>query len=407
MCKSVYNSNDMFTLKPTIRANRANSENKAQVIISISKKNRRAEFPTGVRVSLDEWDKLKGEATGRNAKAINNIIAVHMASVQMKAYQLELENPAAIPSELLAQLRGKVKNKVTFMSQLEKHARNADTGGTADLYLATKRRMLAYKSDADKLTFEQIDVDWLNGFEAFMAKTCSKNARNIHLRNIRTVFNRSIDDEITTAYPFRKFKVRPEPTRKRALTVDKFRELMAFDCESADAPHRDMFLLIFMLIGINITDLHGAFAANIIDGRLEYCRAKTHKLYSIKIEPEALSLIQKHAGTTKLINIAERYRTAHDWGRRINEGLRRIGPFERKGLGGKKIIKPLCPELTTYWARHTWATIAASLDIPRDTIAHALGHGGNTVTDIYIDFDQAKVDEANRRVLDWVLYGKK
>ena len=59
-------------------------------------------------------------------------------------------------------------------------------------------------------------------------------------------------------------------------------------------------------------------------------------------------------------------------------------------------------ELTTYWARHSWATVAASLDIPKETIAAALGHGGNTVTDIYIDFDQKKVDEANRKVLDYV-----
>ena len=64
-------------------------------------------------------------------------------------------------------------------------------------------------------------------------------------------------------------------------------------------------------------------------------------------------------------------------------------------------------KLTMYVARHSWATIAASLDIPKDTIAHALGHGNNTVTDIYIEFDQRKVDAANRMVLDWVLYGKK
>ena len=60
-----------------------------------------------------------------------------------------------------------------------------------------------------------------------------------------------------------------------------------------------------------------------------------------------------------------------------------------------------------YKARHSWATIAAELEIPKETIAAALGHGGNTVTDIYIDFDRKKVDEANRRVLDWVLYGKR
>lgn len=60
--------------------------------------------------------------------------------------------------------------------------------------------------------------------------------------------------------------------------------------------------------------------------------------------------------------------------------------------------------LTTYWARHSWATIAASLDIPKETISAALGHQlGSTITSIYIDFDQAKVDRANRQVIDYIL----
>lgn len=63
-------------------------------------------------------------------------------------------------------------------------------------------------------------------------------------------------------------------------------------------------------------------------------------------------------------------------------------------------------ELTSYWARHSWATMAALPDVPKETIAATLGHGGNSVTDIYIDFDVRKVHVANRRVLDYVLYGK-
>jgi integrase len=64
--------------------------------------------------------------------------------------------------------------------------------------------------------------------------------------------------------------------------------------------------------------------------------------------------------------------------------------------------------VTTYWARHSWATIAASLDIPDDTIALALGHSGaNATTSIYIERDLRKVDAANRRVIDFVLYGRK
>lgn len=68
----------------------------------------------------------------------------------------------------------------------------------------------------------------------------------------------------------------------------------------------------------------------------------------------------------------------------------------------KKRYHALFPNITSYWARHTWATIAASLDIPKETIAAALGHGGNTTTDIYIDFDRRKVDEANRKVIDFL-----
>ena len=61
------------------------------------------------------------------------------------------------------------------------------------------------------------------------------------------------------------------------------------------------------------------------------------------------------------------------------------------------------PGLSSYWARHTWATIAASLDIPKETISAALGHEiGSPITSIYIRLDQKKVDEANRMVIDYV-----
>ena len=61
-------------------------------------------------------------------------------------------------------------------------------------------------------------------------------------------------------------------------------------------------------------------------------------------------------------------------------------------------------DISTYYARHSWATIAYNeAKIPKDDIAAALGHGGKTVTDIYINEDLAKIDEANRKVLN-VIY---
>jgi len=63
----------------------------------------------------------------------------------------------------------------------------------------------------------------------------------------------------------------------------------------------------------------------------------------------------------------------------------------------------LCFVFIFYISRHTWATLAHKVDIPKDVISLALGHSfGCDVTDIYIDFDRDKIDEANRKVIDYI-----
>lgn len=241
-------------------------------------------------------------------------------------------------------------------------------------------------------------------FEKFLERTSpSANARAVHFRNIRAVFNDAIDDEVTTCYPFRKFKIKTQPTAKRSLSVESLRTLMDFPVEEYQRKYRDIFVLMFYLCGINAVDLLNAKPDAIRNGRLEYIRAKTHKQYSVKIEPEAMEIIDRYRGKDYLLEIMDSRANYIDFLRRMDKALKQIGPMERHGLGGKKTRHPLFPDLSQYWCRHTWATIAAELDIPKETIAAGLGHGGNTVTDIYIRFDLRKVDEANRRVIDYVL----
>ena len=67
-------------------------------------------------------------------------------------------------------------------------------------------------------------------------------------------------------------------------------------------------------------------------------------------------------------------------------------------------MTPLEKKVTTYWARYSWATYAAELDIPKDTISEALGHKyGSSITGVYIKFSRDKIDVANRKVIDYVL----
>lgn len=277
---------------------------------------------------------------------------------------------------------------------------------TRRVYAHTLSRLRAYCPKLEEVTLDEVNGNWLRSFDRFLEQTSpSRNARNIHLRNIRAVFNAAIDAEATQAYPFRRFKIRPEATRKRSMALDTLRRLFSCEVDEYAEFYRDMFKLMFMLIGINSVDLHGLRCVT-DEGRVEYRRAKTHRLYSVKVEPEAMEIIERWRGEKGLVAAADRWDDHRNFRRQMNKALKSIGAT-RKGLGGKKQDDGWFPELSTYWARHSWATVAASLDVPKDTIAAALGHGGNTVTDIYIDFDQRKVDEANRKVLDWVLYGKR
>ncbi len=280
---------------------------------------------------------------------------------------------------------------------------------TKEIYEHTLNRIKAFigEEELKALKFEEITLDWLNEFNAFMAKTApSPNARNVHFRNLRAVFNNAIENEVTTHYPFRKFKIKAVETAKRSLKVEELRRLFFFPCEEHQVKYLDMFKLMFYLMGVNMIDL--AKLTEIKNGRLDFNRSKTGHLYSMKVEPEAMALFEKHKGTDHLLFILDRWVNDEFFRRKMNKELQKIGPMHKKpGRGGKKIYEPMFPEITAYWARHSWATIASDIDIPDRVIAEALGHEyGNRITNIYINFNIKKVDAANRKVLDWVLYGK-
>lgn len=165
---------------------------------------------------------------------------------------------------------------------------------TKEVYEHMLNRIKAYMGEEalSSLKFEDITLDWLHDFNAFMAKTSpSSNARNIHFRNLRAVFNNAIENEITTHYPFRKFKIKAVATAKRSLSVEELRRLFYFPCEEHQKKYLDMFRLSFYLMGINMIDL--AKLTEMTNGRLEFNRSKTGHLYSMKVEPETLDLFEK------------------------------------------------------------------------------------------------------------------
>ena len=384
----------------------------APLKLSITHKGETVLLPLNIRLLPTQWNKVAEKVINHPQKLFfNSLIKQRKAEVDAEIMRLvgngEIRKMRSkdIKKHILKASIPETENRNAFATRFKNFA-ESKKDSTKGVYMHTYSRMSAFDSRLEQRSFEDITKEWLTAFDTFLEKTSpSKNARNIHMRNIRAVFNDAMDDEVTTAYPFRRFKIRPVATPKRSLAVEQLRTLFNAPVEEYAEKYLDMFKLIFFLIGINVIDL--CHLEKVVNGRIEYNRSKTNRLYSIKVEPEAMAVIERHRGKGQLLDILDTYKSHKDYLKHINRALQRIGDMRREGRGGKKVFTPLFPTITTYWARHTWATVAASLDIPKETIAAALGHGGNTVTDIYIDFDRRKVDEANRRVIDWVLYGKR
>lgn len=393
----------MITTKFIVREDKNNS-----LRLRITAGRQKCELALGFNIDKPTLSNILSSAPAKNNLHLAQMLDVLQAKVDSIRAEYVVKGVEPTLAEFKERILTEVINKPTkpkgcFVDIFKEFA-DSHNESTKELYYYSLRRIEQFDKYISTRSIDEIGIPWLTRFESWLAQTNSKNARNILLRNIRAVFNYALDCEYTTNYPFRRFKIRPEATRKRAMTVEQLRSLAVYPVEDYQVFYRDMFVLMFCLIGINVVDLYSL--GGIVDGRVEYRRAKTHRLYSIKVEPEAQAIIDKYHGTKNLLCIADRWTTHSQFGKQMNKALKRMGEMQRVGRGGKKVFEPIVPGLTTYWARHTWATIAASLDVPKETIAHALGHGNDTVTDIYIDFDKRKVDEANRKVLDFV-FGKK
>lgn len=285
---------------------------------------------------------------------------------------------------------------------------------TARLYKLTADRIDEFDRNV-RLT--DIDAKWLTGFEHYLRNEgISVNGIAQKMRNIRAVFNYCIGEGFMCHYPFKGhkgYKIKEEITIPNSLSAVDFAKLRDYPCDTWQRVYRDLFCLSFYLAGINVGDL--LLCRGLKNGRLVFTRRKTDKVnasritpISLPVYPEAMEIINKYKGNEYLLNIMDNMRDYHTFTQHWNKALKKIGPSrivpDRIGKMRKIEYDPLFPNLTTYSARYTFASIAANdLDISEQVIGKCLGHtwAGN-VTSRYISHDQRKIDNAIRSVIDYV-----
>jgi integrase len=236
-----------------------------------------------------------------------------------------------------------------------------------------------------------------------------------YMTDIRTIFNLITneynDDEKGVIkiyhYPFKKYKL-PEALlpEKRNLPAETILKIIQASDEELKLQRtiqaRDVFALSFLLVGINMVDLYYLEAKEYHDGRITYNRTKTENrrrdsaLISIMVEPEALALMEKYKDPkgSRLFRFYTQYAEHKTFLSNINKGLKNLA----SACG-------LDVDLSTYCARHSWATIARNkCGVSKSDIDECLNHVDPTtkMADVYIGKDWRLIDESNRKVIDYV-----
>ena len=405
----------MTTFKAVIfkGKNQTKADGTSNIKIRITHKRKADYIPTDLYVFVDDMNIATGWAkSGANKEFINYRITTLINQYQQKDIQLGDQRNFMTVSEIKEHLlQGKSSAKeIDFFEFAEKFIKGVKTKGTADQYVATIASLKNF--NGEKLPVTEITLKFLLRYEKYLQDRGVKNGVINYMRTFRSLFNKCRDyynDEdrgrlLIQHYPFKKyvFPKRTSQAKEHVLTLKELRKIIGYKPINAkELFAKDMFLLMIYLIGIEAKDLF--YLGKPKNGRLEYDRFKTGKLYSIKPEPEALEIINRYEGKELLLNLSERFVHHKSFYRTVNNYLTGEKPHEIDGILPKIGIKK---EVTSKWARHTWATIARNeCRISKDDVALCLGHEDidNQVTDMYVKYDYRIIDESNRKVLNKIL----
>lgn len=282
--------------------------------------------------------------------------------------------------------------------------------GTAHVYQSTYKSFTLYNKERQPLLSE-LTPALLKGYELFLRqRQCSWNTVSTYMKAIKATYNRAVDCGYVAFVPrlFSRVATSATSERKRALEKDEMARLMR--CVEPGMPTSPLsasqrrtlrlFLLMFQLRGIPFVDLAYLRKSDIRGNVLTYRRRKTGRKLTVELTPESVDLIglltDNDSSSPYLFPFLSSpegteaaYREYQCALRRFNHQLASLAGE----LGGTL-------SLSTYAARHTWATLAYYCEVHPGIISEAMGHSSLTVTETYLKpFRNERIDQANRQVI--------
>lgn len=319
--------------------------------------------------------------------------------IHTRIRQLERTTEPFTVEDVLAQFtRANVRQQFYILRYIDtqiERKKKLKKEGTAAAYKST-RSSLAKFLDGSDIRMPEIDLRFIRRYEDFLYNNgVAENTVSYYLRNLRTLYNQAVVDGYHPhgEYPFVKAQTRPAKTVKRALSREYLQALANLKLE--DAPElkfaRDLYLFSFYAQGMAFVDIVLLKKSDIYNGVLTYSRHKSKQFIRIAVTPQMQELMDKYETEGKYVFPIIRDNSSSEYTQyrlalgRINRHLKRIAAM----------IDVKIP-LTTYTARHTWATLARDCGAPVSVISAGLGHTSEEMTRIYLkEFDVSQLDKVN------------
>lgn len=390
------------------------SNGESPLMLQVSKSGKRKYQSLGISIKPRYWDftRNKPKPNCPNKDYIQKIILDKQTELQQRMLELNSEQKEYTTTTLLNDENKKFELKTVseFYQELIEEYRVNNKCGNRLIYKSSYNSLKVFTNDTLDIPFSAIDITWLNKYERWLrSKGNEETTMSLMFRTLRSTYNKAIKAKCArkSEYPFDEFKINKfdVSTQKRAIAKTEVLKFTKDVCPIGKRQYiqlsKDIFMFSYLCGGINFTDIANLTKANIIEGkRLHYIRQKTGKLIKIGLSEEAMKIIERYATESKgylfpILN-ANLHKTPLQKQNRIHKILGKVN------INLKLIAAQLGVEgnLTTYVARHSFASVLKKSGVNIALISEALGHSDIATTQIYLDsFDNEQIDAAMKNLL--------
>ena len=382
--------------------------NESPLMIRVCKDRKMKYQSLGISILPKYWDFKANKPTSKcpNKEYIERLIAEKVKVYTDKVIEFKSQEKEFTATSLMEKVNKPVKRKTVqeVFNQYIQELESANRLRYADMYKCTMHSLIKFNKHLD-IPFSDMDTIWLKRYEVWLqSQGLAINTLGTRFRHLRVIYNFAIEEKIVKSeyYPFNSFKVSKlsQTTAKRSIQKGEILSVLNYQGQTPlECLAIDLFTFSYLAACINFGDIARLTKDNILENRLIYIRKKTQKQIKVSLQEQAIKLIQKYSmpDNPYLFPILSNFhKTEQQKVNRIHKIIAKVNKSLKEI--GERLNIPI--DLTTYVARHSFATVLKRSGVNTSLICEALGHSSERVTQIYLDsFGNDQMEDAMKNLL--------